>query len=208
MPYNINLEHTLNNFYLNFRLPDLLNNLNHVEITNRTLLKSFIVLFSKICIFFGKSFTKLKIRPFFSTHIQSLEQILSSFNQYSPSLNIIPVYLVSVLIYCDDFEEISSILKRFLCALPLCGTPLDCLEVSIKGLCEVGMQELVVSSLWEAVVHQRPLVRAASATLFSSILNMCSENILCSKITPAIVTLASDNDMYVLVYNMCIAKSK
>lgn len=181
--------------FVSFRLPDLLNNLNHVEITNRSLLKGFINLFSNICKFFGKNFTRLKIRPFFFGHIQSLEQILSSFNQYSPSLNVIPLYLVSVLSYCDDFEEISNILKRFLCALPLCGTPLDCLEVSIKDLCELGLQELVVSCLWEAVVHQRPLVRATSATLFSSIFSSCSENILCTKVTPAIVTLASDNDV-------------
>lgn len=173
----------------------MLNNLNHVESSNQVLLKSFISLFSKACIFFGRSFTKFKVRPFFFTRIQSLEQILSSFNQFSPSLNIIPVYLVSVLSYCDDVEEISSVLKRFLCALPLCGTPSDCLEVTLTELCELGMQDLAVSCLWEAVVHQRPLVRAASATLFSLILGKCDEKLLSTKVTPAIVTLASDSDV-------------
>lgn len=166
-----------------------------MEISNRTLLKSFISLFSNICILFGKNFIRYKVRPFFQSHVLCLEQILSSFNQYCPSLNIIPVYLVSVLSYCDETEEISNVLKRFICALPLCGIPLDCLEVTVKELCALKMHDVVVSCLWEAVVHQRPLVRSAAATLFSSIIGLCSENLLTSKVTPAIVTLASDNDV-------------
>lgn len=159
------------------------------------LLKSFITLFANICILFGKNFTKHKIRPFFLSRVQCLEQILSSFNQYCPSLNVIPVYLVSVLSNCDEIDEISNILKRFLCALPLCGIPLDCLEVTVRGLCELMMHDVVVTCLWETVVHQRPLVRAAAATLFSSIIGLCNENLLITKVTPAIVTLASDNDV-------------
>lgn len=154
----------------------------------------FIDLFSHICIIFGKNFTKYKIAPIFRSQIESLEQILSNFNQYCPSLNVIPVYLVSVLSNCD-INEIMNVLKRFLCALPLCGTPLDCLEMTVKGLCDNGLQEIVVASLWEAVVHQRPLVRAASAGLFACIVKLCNEVLLSTKITPALVTLANDSDM-------------
>ncbi|KAI4469951.1 rab11-binding protein relch [Holotrichia oblita] len=177
-------------------IPDLLNNLSHVETTNHLQMQHFIDLFSHFCIVFGKHFTKHKIAPIFRVHIENLEQILSNFNQYCPSLNIIPVYLVSVLSNCDK-DEIGTILKKFVCALPLCGTPLDCLEMTVKGLCDKGLQEIVVVSLWEAVVHQRPLVRAASAGLFSAVIKLCNEVLLCTKVTPAIVTLANDSDILV-----------
>lgn len=151
-------------------------------------------LLSRICIVFGRSFSKYKIRPILHNKIQNLEQVISSFNQFCPSLNIIPVYLI-VLTYCGDIEELSSVLTKFLCALPLCGSPLDCLEVTVRRLCESGLQETVVDCLWSGVVHQRPLVKAAAATLFSGIIGMCNNELLKSKVTGALVTLASDNDV-------------
>lgn len=176
-------------------LPDLFNNLHHIEITQQALLQSFMNLFSHICIVFGLNFTKFKIRPLFQTHVENLEQMLNNYNQFCPSLNILPVYLSSVLSFCKEFDEIGAIFKRFLFALPLCGSPLDCLEVIVKRLCEADLQEVVVSCLWEGVVHSRPLVRAASATLFSNIISNCNQALLTTKITPALVTLASDNDV-------------
>lgn len=178
------------------RLPDLLNTLNHIDITQHSVLKSVITFFTHICVTFGKNFTNLKIKPVFQTHIQNLEQMLLNFNQYAPNFSMIPVYLISVLSYCGDLEDLGGMLKRFVCALPLCGTPLDCLEVTVKGLCEIeGLQETVVNALWEGVVHQRPLVRSATAGLFSSIIKNAPEQLLCSRITPALVTLASDPEM-------------
>lgn len=169
--------------------------MNHIDVTQYALLQSIIHLQLHICTIFGKNFTQTKIRPLFDTHIQNLQQILSSFNQYSPSLSIIPVYLVSVLSYCDDTNELSSVFKRFICALPLCGTPLDCLEVTTKGLCNFGLQEIVVSCLWEGVVHQRPLVRAATASLFATVICLSTEALLNTKVAPALVTLANDTDV-------------
>ncbi|KAJ8973751.1 hypothetical protein NQ317_018338 [Molorchus minor] len=177
-------------------LPDLFNSLHHIEITQQSLLQSFINLFSHICIAFGCNFTKYKIRPLLQNKIKNLEQIISSFNQFCPSLNIIPVYL-TVLTYSEDFEELANILKKFLCALPLCGSPLDCLEITVRRLCESGLQEIVVDCLWSGVVHQRPLIRAAAASLFSGIIGMCNNELLKSKVTGALITLASDNDILV-----------
>ncbi|VEN57159.1 unnamed protein product [Callosobruchus maculatus] len=128
-------------------LPDLFNNLHHIEITQQSLLQSFINLFSHICIVFGTNFTKFKIRPLVQNKMQSLEQVISSFNQFCPSLNTIP--------------------------------------------------DVVVECLWSGIVHQRPLVRSATASLFSGIIGICSEDILKTKVTAALVTLASDNDILV-----------
>lgn len=100
-----------------------------------------------------------------------------------------------MLSYSNDYEELSSILKKFLCALPLCGSPMDVLEITVKRLCEAGLQDRVVDCLWSGVVHQRPLVRAASASLFSGIVGVCNADLLKSKVVGALVTLASDTDM-------------
>lgn len=135
-----------------------------------------------------------RIRPLLQTQVQSLEAILPSFNQYSPSLNIIPVYVVSVLSYCDT-EEAEAVLSRFVCAMPLFGAPLDCLEITVRGLCKMELQELVLNSLWQGVVHQRPLVRGVTAGLFATIIGACNEGLLNVKVTPALVTLANDTDM-------------
>lgn len=125
------------------RIPDLLNNLNHIELSQHSVLDGFLNLFAHISIAFGPSFTKYKMRPIIQKKIQNLEQVISSFNQFCPSLNVIPIY-VTVLRLSKDFEEISSVLKKFLCALPLCGSPLDCLEVTIKKLCESGLQVRII----------------------------------------------------------------
>lgn len=176
----------------------MLNTLNHIDITRHALLKSIIQLFSNICIIFGKNFTSIKIKSIFQSHIQNLEQMLLNFNQYqyTPNFILIPVYLISILSYCEHIEELSNMLKRFVCALPLCGTPLDCLEVTVKGLCENSkLQELVVNALWDGVVHQRPLVRSSTAGLFATIIGITTDTLLCTRIAPALVTLASDPDM-------------
>lgn len=186
----------MNNLFIIFRLPDLLNTLNHIDITQNAVLKCAISFFTHICVVFGKNFTLLKIKPIFRTHIQNLEQMLLNFNQYAPNFSMIPVYLISVLSYCGDVEELCAMLKRFVCALPLCGTPLDCLDVTVRGLFEAkDLQENVVNALWEGVVHQKPLVRSAAAGLFSTIVANSSEQLLCSRVAPALVTLASDPDM-------------
>lgn len=195
--YNINhfvYTKLIFNIFIYFRLPDLFNNLHHIDVSQQSLLQSFMNLFSHICIVFGRSFSNYKIRPLLQSKIQNLDQIISNFNQFCPSLNIIPVYL-TVLSYSKDFQELSGILEKFLCALPLCGSPLDCLEITVKKLCETGHQEIVVDCLWTGVVHQRPLVRAASATLFSGIISVCGIELLKTKVAGALVTLASDMDM-------------
>ncbi|KAG5900415.1 hypothetical protein JTB14_029302 [Gonioctena quinquepunctata] len=177
-------------------LPDLFNNLHYIETSQQQLLQSFINFFSHLCIIFGSSFSRYKIRPLLYNKIQNLEQVMSSFNQFNPSLNIIPVYL-TILSYSGEYEELTNILKNFICALPLCGSPLDCLEITVRRLCEAGIQEAVIDCLWTGVAHQRPLVRAASATLISGIIGICSRELLRTKVAAALVTLATDNDVLV-----------
>jgi hypothetical protein len=93
-------------------------------------------------------------------------------------------------------EELCAQLKRFLCALPVCGTPLDCLDMSVHSLCkEPDHQDAVLTALWEGVVHLRPVVRSAAASLFVATVGSLSEALVATRVTPALVTLASDPDL-------------
>ncbi|XP_076264934.1 RAB11-binding protein RELCH homolog [Rhynchophorus ferrugineus] len=181
---------------IDFMLPDLVNNVQLIDFSQQAILEHFLSLFSHIFVVFGENFTKYKIRPILQRHIDNLEQVISSFSQYCPSLSVIPIHLAA-LSFIEDYSEISTVLKKFLCILPLCGTPLDCLEITIKKLCENQLQELVVDCLWAAVVHQSPLVKSAAASLICTIISKCNEDLLKSKVVGAIVTLASDNDALV-----------
>lgn len=93
-------------------------------------------------------------------------------------------------------EELCTQLKRFLCALPLCGSPLDCLDMSLRSLCKEPVhQDAVLTALWEGVVHPRPVVRSAAASLFVATVDSLSEALVASRVAPALVTLASDPEL-------------
>lgn len=177
-----------------FRIPDLINNFEFINYNEQQIIEQLIDLFTHMCKIFGKNFIKNRLYPIFSSYIQSIETILSNFNQYTPNLTILPIYIISILISCDYFKEAFSVLKRFLFALPICGIPLDCLDITIKGLCKLNFQEEIVTILWEGVMHSRPLVRAATANLFSVVMEFCSEEVISAKVMPAVVTLGSDSD--------------
>jgi hypothetical protein len=96
----------------------------------------------------------------------------------------------------DASEELCAQLKRFLCALPVCGTPLDCLDMSVRCLCkEPVYQNAVLTALWEGVVHPRPVVRSAAASLFVATVDSLPEALVATRVAPALVTLASDPDL-------------
>lgn len=61
--------------------------------------------------------------------------------------------------------------------------------------------ELLLSVLWDGVVHNSSYVRVTAGRLFETLVGVVSENLLRTRVTPALVTLASDPEMQVtLVY--------
>ncbi|XP_066992231.2 RAB11-binding protein RELCH homolog [Anabrus simplex] len=184
-------------------LPDLLDVAKGVEVSHDAVVTAFIKLFSELCFGFGKAIVRQKVKPAVVQRLQQLEATLAVIARGDnwPPLALIPVYLVGVLATLPDqegSEELGSMLKRFMCALAICGAPLEALEVSVRGLCEVmSLQELVVSTLWEGVVHPRSVVRVAAASLFVAVIGNISETLLTARVAPALVTLASDPDVNV-----------
>lgn len=133
---------------------------------------------------------------------------------------IIPLYLVGVLsTFPEELQEMSNTLRRFICALPLCGVSLTPLKVTVEILCQFQpWQILILDAIWEGkkkrysrvnsrsevliltvdeyfvigVVHQRLLVRCGSASLLQQVIHHTPEILINTKIMPALVTLASD----------------
>jgi hypothetical protein len=96
----------------------------------------------------------------------------------------------------EGSKELCAQLKGFLFALPVCGTPLDCLEMSVYSLCKEPVhQKAVLTALWEGVVHSRPVVRSAAASLFVATVGSLPEAVVATRVTPALVTLATDPDL-------------
>lgn len=196
---------TINLNLFSISISDLINTLDDTCIRNENLFSVTKTLFSNLCLTFGKIFTKKFIRPIFEENIKFLTQNLSTVHAIDLNFVIVPIYLVSVLSYCDDKEEILLVLKKFSFAIPLSGMSVLCLETSIKELCNNDLQETVLNCLWDAVVHQQPIVRANAGYLFKTIIPLCNGNLLYSKVLPALVTLANDPDMY--VYSLIRSKS-
>ncbi|XP_069701255.1 RAB11-binding protein RELCH homolog [Periplaneta americana] len=184
----------------NVLLPNLLDILKGVELYQELIVSSFVKLFRTLCCGFGNSFTRQKIQPLFAERLQNLEKSLMDVGQGSgwPSLSLVPVYLIGVVASIQDqeaSEELCAQLKHFLCALPVCGAPLDSLDMSMRSLCKESFhQEPVLSALWEGVVHPRPLVRSAAAYLFVAAVGSIPEALVSTRVAPALVTLASDPD--------------
>jgi hypothetical protein len=55
----------------------------------------------------------------------------------------------------------------------------------------------VLTALWDGVVHPRPVVRSAAASLFVATVGSSSEDVVATRVVPALVTLSSDPDLSV-----------
>lgn len=176
-------------------MQELIGITNYLEIHQEAALISTTNLFRNISIIFGKNFTKFRMKRLFDGHIQNLEHSLAHLQSTSPKLSLIPIYLNGVINHVDYAEEISNFIKKFVCALSLSGTSIQCLEIAIKGLCDIkDLQTVIVATLWECVMHQRVVIRCSTAVLFAAIISKVDENLLANRVCPALVTLSSDPD--------------
>ena len=67
----------------------------------------------------------------------------------------------------EDRTELSKFLQDLLCMLSLCHAPLDSLKAAISELTsDSSYHELLLTVLWEGVVHTSAQVRIATANMF------------------------------------------
>ncbi|KAK6634218.1 hypothetical protein RUM44_004826 [Polyplax serrata] len=157
-----------------------------------TILKALMSTLRHLCLGLGKNITNSMIKPFLVEKLMECENAVVSGQDYKCA--IIPLYLVGVLsTFPEELQEMSNTLRRFICALPLCGVNLTPLKVTFEILSQLqSWQILILDAIWEGVVHQRPLVRCGSASLLQYVIPHIPEVLVNSKVIPALVTLTSD----------------
>ncbi|KAG1685943.1 LisH domain and HEAT repeat-containing protein KIAA1468 [Nymphon striatum] len=158
-------------------------------------------LMSSICRAFGRPYTITRIIPLFQQALIVADEELDQVKNGSTGLTqaIVPVYAGGVLAVFsqeDDRAELHKFLLNMLTTLSLCHSSLQSIHTAIAQLCEnSALHELLLSVLWEGVVHTSPLVRISSAKLFQLLVTAVNQTLLANRIIPALVTYATDSDM-------------
>ncbi|KAK8778227.1 hypothetical protein V5799_020432 [Amblyomma americanum] len=89
-----------------------------------------------------------------------------------------------------------AFLRNLLFVVSLCELPLSSMESVILELSmDKNYHEVLLSVLWEGVVHNTALVRNNAGRLFELLVGTVADPLLKSRVTPALVTLASDPEM-------------
>ncbi|XP_020279008.1 lisH domain and HEAT repeat-containing protein KIAA1468 homolog isoform X2 [Pseudomyrmex gracilis] len=175
---------------------DILDMVKSVDATHENVLRTLLMYIQSLCIGFGRYITKTRIQTVFFPEISELEEQLTtiSTDKKNMSLALIPSYLV--ILSTLDSTELTNYFRQFLVVLSMSGTSISWLQIAASILCaREQMQECVLASLWDGVVHQRSIVRCSTATLFGSAIAYVSDRLTSAKIVPAIVTLASDPEV-------------
>nr|XP_018901818.1 PREDICTED: lisH domain and HEAT repeat-containing protein KIAA1468 homolog [Bemisia tabaci] len=175
-------------------VPKLLDMLENVKISQSDIVNGFISFFRSFTAGLGKNVALNKTKPIFKERIQKLEAALVNVTTDWPSMTVIPVYILAVLIpHKSEADEIKNILSKFLISLPLVNAPLDVLFFTVAQMSQTASaQDLLMSTLWEGVMHPRQAVRAASAKYFMCALPHVSQPLIVTRLVPALVTLSSD----------------
>ncbi|KAK7603248.1 hypothetical protein V9T40_003247 [Parthenolecanium corni] len=194
-------------------IPKLLDAVDRVDVSQESLLSSFVSLFHCICSGFGKAAIIAKVKPSFLEKLKAIESKLANVSEEWPSLCVLPVYLLAILVPFQEVEEIQTTLRKFLFMLPICGYPIGILEYCVKELNHVAfIQETLLTTLWEGVVHPREAVRVTVVKLFSVLIPSSTDFVVINRIIPAILTLSNDQDTNVKsstvqVFGKLIAKT-
>uniref|UniRef100_K1PHE9 Uncharacterized protein n=1 Tax=Magallana gigas TaxID=29159 RepID=K1PHE9_MAGGI len=121
--------------------------------------------------------------------------------QTSVTTCVVPVYAAGVLSAFnseEDRQQLSQFLQEILCTLSMYQAPLDSLKAAFTELSSThSNHELLLTVLWDAVVHTSPQVRATSARLFELMVKGVGENLISTRVFPALVTLGTDPEIIV-----------
>ncbi|XP_012223943.1 RAB11-binding protein RELCH homolog isoform X2 [Linepithema humile] len=174
---------------------DVLEMVKSVDAAHENVLKILLTYVHSLCAGFGRYITQSRIQVMFFPEVLELERQLTalSTDKKNMSLFLVPCYLV--ILSTLDSTEFANYFKQFLVVLSM-NHEISWLQLAISILCTYEhIQEHVLASLWDGVVHQRSIVRCATATLFGSAITYVSDQLINAKIVPAIVTLASDPEV-------------
>ncbi|KAJ8683790.1 hypothetical protein QAD02_019582 [Eretmocerus hayati] len=176
-------------------IPSLFDFVDLVNPAQENVVVELLSYLQSLCLGFGKYISQSKILPVFKSRVDHVESVLQGKTDDQTQINLlfIPAYLA--IVSAVDCNEFTNILKYFFVELALCRVDLSCLQIAIVKFCgQDRLQEYVLSALWDGVVHQEPCVKCATASLFDAIVSKISDKLIDTRIAPAVVTLANDND--------------
>ncbi|XP_077503426.1 RAB11-binding protein RELCH homolog isoform X2 [Amblyomma americanum] len=173
-----------------------------MEPSSRAAVHTLSELLLSFCRLFGHTFTHCKVKPAFS----ALVPLTDAFSQEAKDTltsAVGPVYASGILaaFSCEsDCKELMAFLRNLLFVVSLCELPLSSMESVILELSmDKNYHEVLLSVLWEGVVHNTALVRNNAGRLFELLVGTVADPLLKSRVTPALVTLASDPEISVRI---------
>ncbi|XP_059148848.1 RAB11-binding protein RELCH-like isoform X1 [Physella acuta] len=194
------------NWIVNNMLPRLLEVVMSIGLAMQKVVHALCQFTFRLCRTFGRTFTEKKVKLKFEELVTVTEDELDpqiKQGQLAITTCIVPVYASGVLmsfVTDEDKSRLSIFLKRVLCTLAFCQTSLDSLRVTLVELSEnPSNHELLLSVLWEGVVHSSAQVRQAAAALFELMIKGVSDSLISSRVVPALVTLSNDQEISVRI---------
>ncbi|KAK3085392.1 hypothetical protein FSP39_002678 [Pinctada imbricata] len=194
------------NWVVNNLIPRLLEIVMGAGLSIPKVVSSLCRCFFRISRTFGRIFVEKKIRPKFIellvlTDDHADNHTYATAKQLSVTTAIIPVYAAGVLSAFnsdEDRQQLTQFLQEILCTLSLYKAPLDSIKLAFTELStNPTNHELLLMVLWDGVVHTSAEVRATAARLFELMVKGVSENLISSRVFPALVTLGSDAEIIV-----------
>jgi len=178
-----------------------------LDSSEQTIVHILAVFFRTLCHTFGPSFAQKVVRTRFCNRLQFpaanvLE--MSHLERLSLVRCSAPVYAAGVLAAFstdDDRSVLSKFLTDFVLAAALHRCSLAGVMAAVTELCLVNVAsasvpELLLSVLWDCVVHTSVVVRVAVARIFEPMVRSggVPESLIGSRVVPALVTLAGDSN--------------
>lgn len=166
------------------------------------------VFFRTLCHTFGPSFTRKVVQTRFCSRIQFAPSYISEMSHLE-RVSLVrcsaPVYAAGVLaafVTEEDRLTLSKFLADFIHAVAFHGcSSFSGIVATVMELCLVpatsaNLPELVLSVLWECIVHTSVVVRMVAARVFEPIVRSggVTESLIGQRVVPALVTLAGDSN--------------
>lgn len=188
-------------------IPQLLNLCIQMDVS-QTAVHHMSRLFYLLCRVFGHHFTLTKVRARFEQALklpedhQNLDRQLMA-NSSPLNRCIVPVYAAGILTAFGKEEEkkrLTTFLQDMLSTLALHHSSLASLQATFTELClDSAYHELLLKVLWDGVVHTSALIRGAAGRMFEFLIQGITENLVATRVIPALITLASDPEITVRI---------
>ncbi|XP_071958266.1 RAB11-binding protein RELCH homolog isoform X2 [Antedon mediterranea] len=155
---------------------------------------------------FGKSFTETRLKPKFQAMLNVPDEQYDTLIQSGQSAltkAIVPVFVSGVL-SCynteDDRKQLATFLQDTIATLAVNHASMDSIQLAFAELHHnPTYHELLLTVLWNGVVDTSARVRIVTANMFTLLSKNIHEGLVSSRIVPALITLAGDEEIMVRI---------